>query len=95
MFIVAIYCQNQPVPLNTSNYKFEVKLTRLRKRFANNLKSIREEKKLTQEQLAERLNISVRYVQRLESKSCPNVKLDTIDNLSRALRVRPIEFLSH
>jgi transcriptional regulator with XRE-family HTH domain len=70
-------------------------LTRIRRRFARNLKNIREKKELTQEQLAERLGISVRYVQKLESKNCPNVKLDTIEGLSKALKVNPIEFLEN
>lgn len=68
-------------------------MTRLRKKFSKNLKAIREKRGLTQEQFAERLGITARYIQTLEGKNCPNVKLDTIDTLSKALRVSPIEFL--
>ena len=68
-------------------------MTKLRKRFVRNLREIRKRKNLTQEQLAERLNISVRYVQVLESKNCPNIKLDTVSKLAKALKVKPIDFL--
>ena len=68
-------------------------MTNLRKKFAKNLKEIRKSKNLTQEQLAERLNISVRYVQVLESKNCPNIKLDTMSKLAKALKAKPIDFL--
>ena len=67
-------------------------MTNLRKKFAKNLKEIRKSKNLTQEQLAERLNISVRYVQVLESKNCPNIKLDTMSKLAKALKAKPIDF---
>ena len=69
-------------------------MTRLRKRFSKNLKAIRKKRGLTQEQLAERLGITARYVQVLEGKNCPNVKLNTIDTLSKALRVSPSDFLA-
>jgi len=68
-------------------------MANIRKTFAQNLKDIRKSKGLSQEQLAERLDISVRYVQQLEGTRCPNVKLDTIANLSRALRVRPADLI--
>ena len=68
-------------------------MTKLRKIFVRKLREIRRRKNLTQEQLAERLNISVRYVQVLESKKCPNIKLDTLGKLAKALKVKPIDFL--
>ncbi len=48
---------------------------------------------MSQEQLAERLDINVRYVQQLEGKHTPNVKLDTIAELARVLKVSPTDFL--
>lgn len=70
-------------------------MTPIRKKFADNLKKIRESKGYTQEQLAEKLDISTRYIQLLESnKRCPNVKIDTLASLAKALAVKPSAFLS-
>lgn len=63
----------------------------IRKRFAKNLKRIRQEQ-MTQEEFAEKLEISVRYVQKLEGKNTPNVKLDTLEELARTLKVDICEF---
>lgn len=67
-------------------------MSAIRKSFAKNLQKIRQEQ-MTQEEFAEKLDISVRYVQRLESKNPPNVKLDTIEELARVLKVDMCEFL--
>ena len=64
----------------------------IRKLFSKNLKQLRTKKNLTQEELAEKLDISVRYIQQLEGRNCPNVKLETIADLAKALSGKPIEF---
>ena len=48
---------------------------------------------MTQENLAEKLNISLRYIQQLEGKNTPNVKIDTLEKLARALKCKPEDFL--
>lgn len=68
-------------------------MSSIRKKFAKNLVRLRLAKVWTQEELAERLDISVRYVQQLEGKNTPNVKLDTIAVLALTFRVHPGEFL--
>jgi transcriptional regulator with XRE-family HTH domain len=68
-------------------------MTKTRKTFSRNLKKIRQARGLTQEQLAENLGISVRYVQTLEGKNTPNVKLDTLEVLAKALKVKPTDLL--
>lgn len=68
-------------------------MSKLRKIFSQRLKEIRRSKGMTQEGLAESLGISVRYVQILESKNPPNVKLDTLEQLAKALKVKVVEFL--
>ncbi len=65
----------------------------IRKAFARNLQMSRQARNLTQEELAERLDISVRYIQQLEGKHTPNVKLDTIANLARVLKVAPSDLI--
>ncbi|MGE0525477.1 MAG: helix-turn-helix domain-containing protein [Bdellovibrionales bacterium] len=69
-------------------------MTQIRKIFSKNLKRLRNRKGLTQEDLAERLDISVRYIQQLEGKNCPNVKIDTIAAIAKILNTKPEEFLS-
>ena len=68
-------------------------MTKIRRAFARNLKTIRLEKGQTQEELAEKIGISVRYIQLLEGKNTPNVKLDTLETLAKALNVHPSDFL--
>lgn len=77
----------------TRSYNYGMKMNYLRKKFAKNLKAIRETRGLTQEGLAEKLKISARYIQQLEGKSVPNVKIDTIAALAKALHVDAQEFL--
>jgi len=67
-------------------------LTQIRKIFSKNLKAIRARKKLTQDELAAKLQINTRYVQLLEGANCPNVKIDTIADLAKVLGVKPADF---
>ena len=64
-------------------------MTPIRRQFVKNLKKIRKAKGLTQEQLAEKLDITVRYIQRLEGNNCPDVGLDALGRLAKALSVKP------
>lgn len=68
-------------------------MTKVRKSFSRNLKKFRLAKGYTQEQLAEKLGISVRYIQQLEGKNTPNVKIDTLEMLAKELKVKPYELL--
>ena len=65
----------------------------LRQKFAKNLKFFREKAGLTQVQLAEELGINPRYVQQLEGKNVPNVRLNTIEQIARALGIKAFELL--
>lgn len=67
-------------------------MTKIRRKFAKNLKKIRMSRGLTQEELAEALGINPRYVQLLEGSKTPNVKLDTIEELARVLKSKPADF---
>ena len=53
----------------------------------NHLRQYRLERQLTQEQLAERADVAVRHVQRLESKNPSPVKIDTIEKLAKAFKI--------
>ena len=76
----------------TRSHNYGVNLGKLRQKFAKNLKRIREERNLTQERLAEKAEMNPRYIQQLEGKNTPNVKLDTIEKFSKILRVKSQDF---
>lgn len=61
--------------------------------FSKNLKRLRNKKGYSQEELAEMLGITARYVQQLEGAKCPDVKIETIAALAKALKAKPKDFL--
>lgn len=48
---------------------------------------------MTQEKLSEIAGIDYKYIQRLEGKNPPALKVDTIERLAKALKVKPAELL--
>ena len=65
----------------------------IRLRFARRLKALRKKLRLTQEQMAERLEVDIRYYQRLESNKPGAVKIDTIDRIAKALKLTASKLL--
>jgi len=65
----------------------------IRLRFARRLKALRKRLHLTQEEMAERLDMDTRYYQRLESNKPGAVKIDTIDKIAKALKLTPSKLL--
>lgn len=65
----------------------------VRLQFARRLKALRKRFHLTQEQMAERLEMDIRYYQRLESNKPGAVKIDTIDKIAKALDLTPSKLL--
>ena len=65
----------------------------IRIRFAKRLKALRKKRHLTQERMAERINIDLRYYQRLESSKPNAIKIDTIDRIAKALKLTPSKLL--
>ena len=63
-------------------------------RFGKNLQRLRKMRKLTQQKLAELADIEYKYIQRLEGKSPPAVRIDTVSRLAKVLKVSPDKFLS-
>ena len=57
------------------------------------IKEFRRKRGITQEQLAELAGTSYKYIQRIEGKTPPDVRLTTIVRLAKALKVRPDELL--
>ena len=65
----------------------------IRLKFAGNLKKFRAKKKLTQQKLAELADMEYKYIQRIEGKTPPAVRIDTISKLAKALQVHPSQLL--
>lgn len=57
------------------------------------MKRLRRKKEFSQEDLAESLKVSVRYIQYLEGKNCPSVGLDVIEKIAKALKAAPKDLL--
>jgi transcriptional regulator with XRE-family HTH domain len=57
------------------------------------IKEFRKKRGLTQEQLSELAETSYKYIQRIEGKTPPDVRLTTIVKLAKALKVTPAELL--
>ena len=68
-------------------------IPKIRIHFAQKLREKRRKAKLTQEEMAERIDISVRYYQMLESKNPTAVKIDGIEKIVKALKIKPAELL--
>ena len=61
---------------------------KIRLQFAGRLKEERRKAKLTQERLAELIDVSTRYYQMLESKKPPAITIDTVEKIAKALKIR-------
>lgn len=58
-----------------------------RHRFAKRLRQLRKKRGLTQQELAELADLDYKHIQRLESKSPTDVKLETIERLAKAFKM--------
>jgi transcriptional regulator with XRE-family HTH domain len=65
----------------------------IRIKFAGKIKELRKSLGYTQEKLAELTGIDYKYIQRIESKAPPAVKIDTIQRIAKVLKVSPSKLL--
>jgi transcriptional regulator with XRE-family HTH domain len=61
--------------------------TIIRLKIGQIIKEIRKKRGYTQEKLAELASIDYKYLQKIEGKSPPALKVDTIDRLAKALKI--------
>lgn len=66
----------------------------LRLKLGKKIRSLRNSLHLTQEELAEITDIDYKYIQRIEGKNPPAIRIDTIGRLAKALKVKPVELLN-
>ena len=57
------------------------------------IKELRDRRKMTQEELAAAAEIDYKYLQKIEGKTPPNLKVETIAKLARALNTDPDKLL--
>ena len=69
-------------------------IPKIRLQFAQRLREERRKAKLTQEEVAELIEVSVRFYQILESKKPTAIKIDTIDKLAKAFKISPSKLLN-
>jgi len=60
--------------------------------FGGKLKEIRQQQNMTQEKLAELTRTSYKYIQRIEGKNPPDIRLSTIERIAKALKIRVSQF---
>jgi len=65
----------------------------VRLNLAKRIKQRRHQVGLTQEKLAARTGLDYKYVQRIEGKNPPAVRVDTIDKIAKALKTTPSKLL--
>ena len=61
----------------------------IRLRLGARIKTLRKKNGYTQEKLSELADIDYKYLQRIEGKNPPALKVDTIEKLSKALKITP------
>lgn len=57
------------------------------------IKELRCKRKITQEQLAELIKTSYKYIQRIESRNPPDIRISTVQRIATALRTSPSRLL--
>jgi len=65
----------------------------IRLKLAKKVKQLRKGLGLTQEKLSEVSGIDYKYIQRIEGKRPPNIKLETIEKLAKTLKTTPSKLL--
>jgi len=66
----------------------------IRLRVGKRIGELRRKCGLTQERLSEKAGIDYKYIQKIEGKNPPALKIDTVAKLAKALKVKPADLLS-
>ena len=57
-----------------------------RRKLSKNIKLVRQKRGYTQERVAELTGLDYKYVQRIEGKNPPAIRIDTIEKFAKALK---------
>jgi transcriptional regulator with XRE-family HTH domain len=69
--------------------------TPARIKLGRQIKRLREKAKLTQEKLAIAVGIDYKYLQKIEGKNPPAIRIDTIEKIAKALKTTPSKLLDY
>lgn len=61
--------------------------TNLRLKAAKRIKDLRRKRGFTQEKFSELTDIDYKYLQRIEGKNPPNIKLETLGRIAKAFKI--------
>ena len=67
--------------------------THIGRTLSKKIKELRKKQGLTQERLAELTETSYKYIQRIEGRNPPDVRLTTVVRLAKALKVKPAKLI--
>jgi transcriptional regulator with XRE-family HTH domain len=67
--------------------------TNIRLKLGKKIKELRTKRGYTQDKFSEVADIDYKYVQRIEGKNPPALKVDTIEKIAKAFKVNPAELL--
>ena len=67
--------------------------TPARVRLGKQVKKLRAKARLTQEKLAIAVGIDYKYLQKIEGKNPPAIRIDTIEKIAKALKTTPSKLL--
>jgi len=65
----------------------------IRIKLGRKIRELRKKYSYTQEELSEKADIDYKYIQRIEGRKPPALKIDTIEKLAKALKVKPYNLL--
>ena len=57
-------------------------------KFGKKVKEIRQKRGMTQEELAEKTATSYKYIQRIEGKTPPDIRLSTVERIAKSLQIK-------
>jgi transcriptional regulator with XRE-family HTH domain len=64
-----------------------------RVRLGKQIKKLRERAKFTQEKLATAVGLDYKYLQKIEGKNPPAIRIDTLEKFAKALKTTPSKLL--
>ncbi|MDP8212785.1 MAG: helix-turn-helix transcriptional regulator [Candidatus Zapsychrus exili] len=65
----------------------------IRIKLSKRIKELRKKRNYTQDRLSGLSGIDYKYIQKIEGKNPPNLKVETIERLAKALKVKPSKLL--
>lgn len=63
-------------------------------KFGEKVRALRLKRKMTQEELAEVTSIGYKYMQRIEGKNPPDIRLSTVERIAKALKTKVVNLLN-